>query len=418
MAEVSSEQSAGQLLSLKVMKMSRPTLELHGNNASNYFLTDPKLNSPPLLFLPQQFGNVYLGETFSCYLSVNNDAPIPVRQMTLKAEVQTSTQKFSLSDTTLTPHPDMLPGHCAPLVIRHEIKELGIHILICSVHYVTHDGERKFFRKFYRFQVLNPLAVKTKAHSTKLGQVFLEVQISNVSQSTMFLERLRLDSSRWDSSDFQRKGEVLNRMQHRCRKSQDLTQFVAKCEKMANVFDEYGYLPVNSTRQYLYKLTPKEPHATESLLANQLGKLDIAWRTELGAIGRLQTSQLTRRSPVIDMIEIRPTSIPSNIYLEQPFTIEYRVQNKSPYKMDLTLSGIRSKMGSVLLSGNLTKYLGMVESNSGIDIELECLSLSPGPHKVGGLKFWDGIKEVHYDIDVLTEINVLVNRAEETSGKY
>ena len=40
----------------------------------------------------------------------------------------------------------------APLA-RYELKDVGIHILICSALYVDASGEKKYFRKFFKFQV-------------------------------------------------------------------------------------------------------------------------------------------------------------------------------------------------------------------------------------------------------------------------
>ena len=41
------------------------------------------------LTLPQSFGDIYLGETFSCYISLCNSAPIQLSSVGLKVEVQT-----------------------------------------------------------------------------------------------------------------------------------------------------------------------------------------------------------------------------------------------------------------------------------------------------------------------------------------
>ena len=38
----------------------------------------------PLLVLPQNFGNIFLGETFSSYISVHNDSPSPVTGVNVK----------------------------------------------------------------------------------------------------------------------------------------------------------------------------------------------------------------------------------------------------------------------------------------------------------------------------------------------
>ena len=40
----------------------------------------------PLLVLPQNFGNIFLGETFSSYISVHNDSGSSVTSVTIKVE--------------------------------------------------------------------------------------------------------------------------------------------------------------------------------------------------------------------------------------------------------------------------------------------------------------------------------------------
>ena len=39
------------------------------------------------------FGNIYLGETFTSYLSINNDSTTAVNDVAFKAELQTSSQR-------------------------------------------------------------------------------------------------------------------------------------------------------------------------------------------------------------------------------------------------------------------------------------------------------------------------------------
>ena len=52
------------------------------------------------LTLPQSFGDIYLGETFSCYISLCNSAPIQLSSVGLKVEVQTQLTRETLSDSS------------------------------------------------------------------------------------------------------------------------------------------------------------------------------------------------------------------------------------------------------------------------------------------------------------------------------
>ena len=54
------------------------------------------LNLGKFLLLPQAFGNIYLGETFSCYVCVHNDSTDVCRNVTIRADLQTGTQRINL----------------------------------------------------------------------------------------------------------------------------------------------------------------------------------------------------------------------------------------------------------------------------------------------------------------------------------
>ena len=47
-------------------------------------------------------------------------------------------------------------------LIRHDVKEVGQHTLICSAAYTTVEGERRFLPQYFKFTSANPLSVRTK----------------------------------------------------------------------------------------------------------------------------------------------------------------------------------------------------------------------------------------------------------------
>ena len=49
-----------------------------------------------MLALPQSFGDIYLGETFTCYISLCNTSPMALAKVGLKVEVQTQLQRETL----------------------------------------------------------------------------------------------------------------------------------------------------------------------------------------------------------------------------------------------------------------------------------------------------------------------------------
>lgn len=118
-----------------------------------------------ILTLPAAFGAIQLGQTFSGCLSVNNEAARDIQDVILKVEMQSSTAKVSLGEfggANFT----LSSNETLERIVHHEIKELGQHVLACTVSYRLPPGARappssgdsqdpsiQSFRKFYKFAV-------------------------------------------------------------------------------------------------------------------------------------------------------------------------------------------------------------------------------------------------------------------------
>ncbi|GLT82903.1 hypothetical protein SLE2022_012310 [Rubroshorea leprosula] len=87
-----------------------------------------------LLVLPQSFGAIYLGETFCSYISINNSSNFEVRDVIIKAEIQTERQRILLLDTSKSPVESIRAGGRYDFIVEHDVKELGAHTLLyCTV---------------------------------------------------------------------------------------------------------------------------------------------------------------------------------------------------------------------------------------------------------------------------------------------
>ncbi|KAG9303599.1 hypothetical protein G9A89_018495 [Geosiphon pyriformis] len=423
-----------QLLSLKVIRL--PNLLITGiKNSSietNIIATaeavQAELAANESSNTPISFGNVYLGETFSSLVKISNESVQTAREIGIKAEIQTNTQRFPLLDTISEPLIKLEPSKTTEHHLQHEIKELGVHVLLCSAIYFNNDGEKRNIRKLYRFQVMNPLAVKTKVNNMADGKVFLEVQVQNVADREMYLERMKFESGEIfgfkdlnfvvdeygvevrskvsDSSGIKSDGIMEKEILLNSENAQEIPE--TQEEEFESVFGIQNYLNPQDVRQYLYMLIPKP--GIEDRLArttNALGKLDIVWRSNSGETGRLQTSQLTRKPPILEEIELSVTKIPPLIVLEKPFTLGCRIRNRTTCVLKVVVTAVKSKMGSVLLSGPSTKPLGELAPDGIIDFQLEFVSLSPGLQRVGGLKISDIISGYTKEIEHFTDIFVL-----------
>ena len=79
-------------VSLKVLRLCKPSL--HFAMPVSFPPCAPTDDKPQpgvalsgMLTLPQSFGDIYLGETFGCYISLCNVAPIELSHVGLKIEV-------------------------------------------------------------------------------------------------------------------------------------------------------------------------------------------------------------------------------------------------------------------------------------------------------------------------------------------
>ncbi|KAI8899613.1 hypothetical protein BC833DRAFT_614574 [Globomyces pollinis-pini] len=401
------------LLNLKVLRLSKPTFQITSE------IVDPSINPlipiesdtsvdflkelgiSDLLAVPASFGNIYLGETFDSYLCVNNDSPTAVSDVSFKAELQTTSQRFTLADTIGTTPSNssdkvnvqnqleqvsLLPRQSTEFVLHHDIKELGIHILVCSVHYsptviAANDPEkRKFFRKFFKFQVLNPLAVKTKVNTLADGKICLEIQIQNLATVPLCLNAIKFECN-------------------------DIFQTI----DLNTEFEKT--LQSQDTLQYLYQLVCKdEANSSNSRLVANLGRLEIFWSSTLGQPGHLQTAQLVRKVPSIPPYELIVLDQPNLAFVEKPFKLQLRIRNNLPgERQRLSITGNKTKMNQVVLS-NINDYdVGPVDGQQWHDFELNFISLVSGLHKISGLIVSEKISGTTLEIDNLTSIRVVSN---------
>lgn len=118
-------------------------------------------NASELLTLPSSFGAIQLGETFTSCLSVNNETSVDISGLVLTVEMQTASTKILLAELK---GENIKAGDAIESIVHHEIKELGQHVLACTVSYklppgirnppATSEGDTQpTFRKFYKFAV-------------------------------------------------------------------------------------------------------------------------------------------------------------------------------------------------------------------------------------------------------------------------
>lgn len=126
------------------MRLTRPTLatplpvtcdskDLPGNLLNVALQQDPTavkgtetLCIGQFLLLPQSPVNIYLGETFSSYICVYNETQQIASNVSVKVDLQTTSQRLPLSSNP--PTAQLAPDETVNVVIHHEVKEIGNHM--------------------------------------------------------------------------------------------------------------------------------------------------------------------------------------------------------------------------------------------------------------------------------------------------
>ncbi|VDD76333.1 unnamed protein product [Mesocestoides corti] len=109
-----------------------------------------------LLNLPQSFGTLFLGETFSCHINLHNESQFECKNVVLKVAIQgrneyVPLQPHGISAGQLPSAADMGsgggggggvgctlgPNENLNVIFQHEMKDLGANTLVCSVSYTV-----------------------------------------------------------------------------------------------------------------------------------------------------------------------------------------------------------------------------------------------------------------------------------------
>jgi len=399
-------------LALKVMRLTRPTMgqstivQTSGTDLEKDMLLkataiDVNTNSMlaevlpgSLLVLPQSFGNIYLGETFSSYVCVHNDSTEVCNNVIVRADLQTATQRINLvpgnsTDVSTHSRDSLAPGSTIDQVLHHEVKELGTHILVCEVTYVSHFGDKMNFRKFFKFQVMKPLDVKTKFYNAESDEVFLEAQVQNITQSTITIDRVTLEPSHTFT----------------------VTSLKAEPSSDQGVVARGLCLQIQDSWQYLFCLRPRPEQNNKNLkLVTNIGKLDIVWRTGLCDRGRLQTSQLQRLPPNTGEVRLTFLHAPSYALLNSPLPLLLKLENNCDRTVELDLSLKPEGGGKLSWGGVVEKSLGLLEPGGCTEVLVEVVFHCTGLQTLQGINCTDTLLKRSYCFNDQCQLYVLSDK--------
>ncbi|XP_022720481.1 trafficking protein particle complex subunit 13-like isoform X2 [Durio zibethinus] len=326
-----------------------------------------------LLVLPQSFGAIYLGETFCSYISINNSSNFEVRDVIIKAEIQTERQRILLLDTSKSPVESIRAGGRYDFIVEHDVKELGAHTLVCTALYYDGDGDRKYLPQFFKFVVANPLSVRTKVRTVK-ETTYLEACIENHTKSNLYMDQVEFDPApHWSA-------------------------IVLKVDSADDSTGSGGGI-----YNYLYQLKFSSPGSAQVKVegTNILGKLQITWRTNLGEPGRLQTQQILGTPITRKEIELQILEIPSRINLDRPFLVHLNLTNHTdrklgPFEVCLSQNSAHEEK-TVMINGLQTMALSQVEAFGSTDFHLNLIATKLGVQRISRITVSDKREKKSYD---------------------
>lgn len=80
--------------------------------------------------LPNSFGKIFVGETFSSYISLHNFSYHTLKNISLKAELLTGNHRVTLLDLSNSPLPEFQPGTNHDFIVEKPLSEQGMHMYV------------------------------------------------------------------------------------------------------------------------------------------------------------------------------------------------------------------------------------------------------------------------------------------------
>ena len=296
---------------LKVMRIQSPELA----NTAVPSQTAPVLSSS--LILPDSFGIIHIGETFTAYLgALNVSSSAIVTNLSITAMLQTPTRKFPmpsiLENKPPTTHQErqayqpleVEPHQVIDAIISRPLEETGQHILRIEVSYggpdlryaplkqdekmngnannPENDNPRKLLRKFYRFHVSSPLHIRELTLRGGESSCFVSLAVENASP----IENGPASGLTISQNDFQ-PYNGLSAQKVNVSSSKTHSQ-----KSAVELYDESGRLDPGESKRYIFEIKAASENAVLRGIASgdELGKAIVTWHKAMGEAGRIAST--------------------------------------------------------------------------------------------------------------------------------
>jgi hypothetical protein len=258
---------------------------------------DPSLDGnglTGLASLPNGFGSMFVGTTFSAYICLNNEMEEDITTVRITVEIRTSNSKTVLkpsttrqgaNDITTEETFTLKPGEALHQIIKHspsppftqlanklEVIQRGDHTLEVGVSYLPPSSiHPRTFRKMYNFTTFDTIAIRSMSLPHTNRSVIFQMHIENTGDSPLRLTRVHFHAENaWDVKSC-----------NEIDKNHELGVF------------ESGVLEVRGVYQTMHVLVPVKDGDGEMPFA--LGRLEIDWVGGMGERGSSITGLMKRR---------------------------------------------------------------------------------------------------------------------------
>lgn len=388
--------------------------------------------------LPDSFGTIHVGETFSAYLGILNPSfDLPVRGLSVAVQLQTPSKRIVMPSRLDDEEPnntrDVDPGGGIDAIVSHRLEEVGQHILRVEVGYTSNGS--KTLRKFYRFNVAVPLNITENVVRSGDSKCVVSITVENVMEKSMS----GAGSVTVSGVGFHAASGLVSK-QVSLEDDADVDSITSKADQLSigpqrrsalELFDSCGRLEPGESSKYLFYVTAESEAAALRGIAfgDELGQACVTYHRTMGEAGKMFSSTVVcpptslaeskfnskfvvhRSGLSVDVaaasvqrsssgrrnsnesgsldemlpVTVEPIEPPAKMKLSIPQTVPLLVVNHSTRPMSLQLQMRLPNMNGVVVCGPSFITLGEIPPSGGsCTIDVNFIALVAGLFTVQG----------------------------------
>lgn len=415
----SQQQQQQQLLTIKVMRLGKPMLQL---NSDGKFLLKPDGEFYPQesdsifkesLKIPSAFGSITAGEVLKCCVCVTNSSPVDMTNVTLRVEVHKYTSpsatqlvyKNVLLDTISQPVATLTCGGRIDHIVQHKVIESGYHHIVCTVRYTRHltstagstagaaaaagttmaataasTQQQMTLRKSYGFNVGQPMAIQTRVHYLypKEGHKWL-VEAQMVAKVPMFL-----DSFTMETNDACVCNPLTPEESDPCVPPSPESRFPAHLPRFKPLTK---YFVPDSVVHRVFEVTLKQ----NCSVPPTLGFACVSWNGPFGSPNKMNVPIITpvdktptaAQAPLpVSLVLIQPEAPTALLY--KPFALKCTFSNTGSEPISATISFAEGTASGISLADHVSQgSKALLEPKKNVSVSFNLVSLQPGLQNLG-----------------------------------